>query len=150
MGLRHGGRLRLRAVARGRTGRAQRRLTWIGLGLTLGFVALRATSWYGDPCPWESPHAVLSFINTNKYPPSLLFLYYILHVYLIYAPALLLAFIVTGSFETHLFDLWVVYAVWLFVIAALYPVCRRDAWLHGSTTSRGALARLHTVVITWE
>jgi uncharacterized membrane protein len=38
------------------------------------FVVLRATNWYGDPAPWRSPHAVLSFLNTEKYPPSLLFL----------------------------------------------------------------------------
>jgi uncharacterized membrane protein len=51
-----------------------RRLVSIGLGITLGFVALRATNWYGDPMSWTGPHAVLSFLNTDKYPPSLLFL----------------------------------------------------------------------------
>ena len=49
-----------------------------GLALTLAFVALRATNLYGDPRPW-TPQAsptltVLSFLNCNKYPPSLLFL----------------------------------------------------------------------------
>jgi hypothetical protein len=29
---------------------------------------------YGDPVPWTHERAVLSFLNTNKYPPSLLFL----------------------------------------------------------------------------
>lgn len=51
-----------------------RRLVAIGLGVALGFIALRATNWYGDPVPWTSPHAAFSFLNLNKYPPSLLFL----------------------------------------------------------------------------
>jgi len=50
----------------------------IGLGLTAAFVMLRALNIYGDPVPWseqKSPvFTVLSFLNTNKYPPSFLFL----------------------------------------------------------------------------
>jgi uncharacterized membrane protein len=49
-----------------------------GLGLTGAFLVLRAINGYGDPSRW-SPQAsgtftFLSFINTTKYPPSLLFL----------------------------------------------------------------------------
>ena len=51
-----------------------RQLTWIGVAITAGFVVLRAVNAYGDPFPLESSHPVLSFLNTNKYPPSLLFL----------------------------------------------------------------------------
>jgi uncharacterized membrane protein len=57
------------------------RLRWlVGLGAltTAGFVALRATNLYGDPAPWtmhSGPLAtLLSFINCEKYPPSLLYL----------------------------------------------------------------------------
>lgn len=50
----------------------------LGIGLTVGFVLLRAVNIYGDPSPWAVQHnalyTVLSFLNTTKYPPSLLFL----------------------------------------------------------------------------
>jgi uncharacterized membrane protein len=60
---------------------AERRRRWfvrLGIGLTLGFVIVRAINLYGDPQPW-SPQAnagttVLSFLRTTKYPPSLAFL----------------------------------------------------------------------------
>jgi uncharacterized membrane protein len=56
----------------------RRLLLWIGLGVTLGFVVLRWVNVYGDPVPWATQRSVLwtviSFLNTNKYPPSLLFL----------------------------------------------------------------------------
>jgi len=53
-------------------------LTRLGLGLALLFLVLRTLNVYGDPVPW-SPQAsmsrtVISFLNTTKYPPSLLFL----------------------------------------------------------------------------
>lgn len=150
-------------VLEGEPAARDRRLVAIGLGVTLGFVALRAWNGYGDPMSWTSPHAALSFLNTTKYPPSLLFLmmtlgpailslpvlervaatrigqmiavfgrvpffYYILHIYLIHTAAVVLALAVTGTRETNVFDLWVVYALWVAVIAALYPVCR---WFAG-------------------
>jgi uncharacterized membrane protein len=51
----------------------------IGTGLIVLFIILRATNLYGDPVPWSpQPRGVLytflSFLNLNKYPPSLLFL----------------------------------------------------------------------------
>jgi len=49
-----------------------------GVALIVGFVALRATNLYGDPHPWTAEggvlRAALSFLNCEKYPPSLLFL----------------------------------------------------------------------------
>jgi uncharacterized membrane protein len=59
---------------------AQRRRWLLGAGISLVgiFVALRALNVYGDPAPWQpSPTwsaSVLSFINCEKYPPSLLYL----------------------------------------------------------------------------
>ena len=49
----------------------------MGLGATALFLLLRGTNLYGDPVPWtasgEMP-ALLSFLNTTKYPASLSFL----------------------------------------------------------------------------
>lgn len=54
-----------------------RRLVTLGLGLILGFVAIRYLNFYGDK-PWfvaETPlRTVMSFLALTKYPPSLLFL----------------------------------------------------------------------------
>jgi uncharacterized membrane protein len=56
----------------------RRVLVMLGGALTLGFVAVRALNFYGDPAPWSGQgsvgRTVLSFLNTTKYPPSLLFL----------------------------------------------------------------------------
>ncbi len=53
-------------------------LTWMGLGIIFFFVALRATNLYGDANYWHQQksmlHTIFSFINTVKYPPSLLFM----------------------------------------------------------------------------
>jgi uncharacterized membrane protein len=158
--------------------RRHRLLLRLGVGLTLAFVALRASNLYGDPAPWlvqgTGVFTFLSFINTQKYPPSLLFLlmtlgpallalrlfdreagpasrplvtfgrvplfYYVLHLFLIQAVAVGFAVARYGRGLGEAFaggrlpadygyDLWVVYAVWLGVVAALYLPCRRFARL---------------------
>lgn len=49
----------------------------IGISLILLFIILRAFNFYGDPLCWNyerySFYTFLSFINTTRYPPSLLF-----------------------------------------------------------------------------
>jgi uncharacterized membrane protein len=56
----------------------QRLLFKLGATITLSFVLLRATNLYGDPAPWTIQETwlstLLSFLNCEKYPPSLLFL----------------------------------------------------------------------------
>jgi uncharacterized membrane protein len=153
------------------------RLRWLtGLGLltTAGFVVLRATNLYGDPAVWTVQSSLLatllSFINCEKYPPSLLYLamtlgpallllaaferargklaqwitvfgrvplfYYVTHLFLIHALAVIFAVVVVGD-ATWLFGgrpidrpaafglgLPGIYVVWLFVVLALYPLCR--------------------------
>lgn len=175
---------------------AQRRkkfLLRLGIGLVVAFVALRAANVYGDPLPWSKQRStvftILSLLNTNKYPPSLLFLlmtlgpamlllraferstptrlrpvltfgrvplfYYILHPILIHLIALMVCLAryhaVHWMFESPNpaafpitpppgwgFSLPVVYGIWVFVVFALYPLCRwfaavkqrrSDAWL---------------------
>ncbi|HEX8069590.1 MAG TPA: heparan-alpha-glucosaminide N-acetyltransferase domain-containing protein [Pyrinomonadaceae bacterium] len=58
--------------------RRRRTLFRLGLALTLAFIILRATNLYGDPQPWSAQSTpgftLLSFINCQKYPPSLLYL----------------------------------------------------------------------------
>lgn len=59
--------------------RRQRFLVRLGLALTAAFLIIRAINVYGDPQPWAVQErggvfTVLSFLNTAKYPPSLLFL----------------------------------------------------------------------------
>jgi uncharacterized membrane protein len=50
----------------------------LGLSLILAFLAIRLINVYGDPSHWTQQKmgvlTVLSFLNTTKYPPSLLFL----------------------------------------------------------------------------
>src|SRR5215510_2396661 len=60
---------------------ANRRRRWLlvmGGTATALFIALRAINIYGDPARWSSQKnivfTILSFLNTTKYPPSLLFL----------------------------------------------------------------------------
>jgi uncharacterized membrane protein len=52
-------------------------LRW-GSAITIGFILIRATNIYGDPQKWavqkSSLMTVASFLNTTKYPPSLLYL----------------------------------------------------------------------------
>jgi len=152
----------------------RRWLFGLGAGICVGFVLLRATNLYGDPAAWTSHESVLStmlsFIDCEKYPPSLLYLmmtlgpmlmllalfegargrvagsiitigrvpllYYVAHLYLIHALAVLYATVTVGD-STWLFagaplrkpagyglPLGGLYIVWLLVVVSLYPVCR--------------------------
>src|SRR5262249_57549406 len=54
------------------------RLARLGAAITAAFVLLRVSNLYGDPTPWTVQDGwlatALSFINCEKYPPSLLYL----------------------------------------------------------------------------
>ncbi|MDQ6787977.1 MAG: heparan-alpha-glucosaminide N-acetyltransferase domain-containing protein [Acidobacteriota bacterium] len=60
------------------TERRRKFLFKLGLALTALFVVIRATNFYGDPQIWTAQPSpvftILSFLNTTKYPASLLFL----------------------------------------------------------------------------
>jgi uncharacterized membrane protein len=66
------------AVYRLEPGERRRWLLRHGIALTIAFVVVRAVNFYGDPDPWSVQKSgvmtVLSFLDTTKYPPSLLFL----------------------------------------------------------------------------
>jgi uncharacterized membrane protein len=173
--------------------RRQAFLLRLGLGMTAAFVVIRAINIYGDPFRWSAQKSavftMLSFLNTTKYPPSLLYLlmilgpamlflcvvdtkvphwlrpalifgkvpmfYYLLHVPLIHIIAVIFCYARNGQahwmFESPSieyfpftrppgwgYSLPVVYLLWIFVVVALYPLCKRfaalkqrrsDAWL---------------------
>jgi uncharacterized membrane protein len=75
--------------------RRRRFLVYCGLGATAGFILLRLANVYGDPSRWaHQPSAaftVISFLNTTKYPPSLLYLLMTL------GPALLFLWAIDGG-----------------------------------------------------
>ena len=158
--------------------RRQKLFNITGITAILLFVILRWTNAYGNPSHRKHYGSfskdLISFLNPNKYPPSLLyvlmtlgvtliflansenlkgrivnffstfgrvpFFYYILHLYLIHLLALVAAQL-TGygwerlilptwiSFDHDLrgygFSLWVVYLVWIGIILALYPLCKK-------------------------
>ena len=59
-------------------GKRQRILLGLGTAITIGFMILRVTNLYGDSAPWTPQgtllSTILSFLNCEKYPPSLLYL----------------------------------------------------------------------------
>ena len=167
--------------------RRSARLAASGVAAIATFLVLRTAGVYGDPNPWEAEggavRTIIDFLNTTKYPPSLLFVlmtlgpaavlcafadrvpepirrplvvfgrvpfaFYVAHLYVIHTLAIALG--VTQGFDanqlmTIMFyfpkgyglGLLGVYAVWLIVVALLYPLCswvasikarRRDWWL---------------------
>jgi uncharacterized membrane protein len=68
----------LGAVYRWPGGARRKFLFWSGTGLVAGFLLLRFANVYGDPFAWSvqknAVWTLMSFLNTAKYPPSLLFL----------------------------------------------------------------------------
>lgn len=65
-------------LLQGNAAKRRRRILALGLAVTTAFVGLRWVNAYGDPHPWapqkSAVFTVFSFLNCEKYPPSLLFL----------------------------------------------------------------------------
>jgi uncharacterized membrane protein len=167
-----------------------------GIAMTIAFLVLRALNLYGDQSRWEwqptAVHAVLSFLNTSKRPPSLDFVlmtigpalmflswvdgrslsrsnplivfgrvplfYFVVHFVVAHLAIVVMSVAKYGTAALGFmfqpvpsmggpatafppgfgYDLWVAYAVWIAIVAGLYPVCRwfagvkerrRDWWL---------------------
>ena len=53
-------------------------LNYTGIGFIILFIVIRGINIYGDPFPWEQfenpDQTLMSFMNPNKYPPSLCYL----------------------------------------------------------------------------
>ncbi|HUO94437.1 MAG TPA: heparan-alpha-glucosaminide N-acetyltransferase domain-containing protein [Rhizomicrobium sp.] len=164
----------------------QRLLLSLGIACVAAFIVLRYSNLYGDPLKWRvhdtALFTVMSFIDTTKYPPSLLFLlmtlgptllllrafdagvappfkpalifgkvplfFYVLHFYLIHLLAMAVSYGRYGIVgeTTQSPDLahfpfsappgwdvglpWI-YAIWIAVVVAMYPLCR---WYAGVRT----------------
>jgi uncharacterized membrane protein len=142
------------------------------------FILIRWINIYGDPVSWkdygELSKTLMSFLNVNKYPPSLCYLlmtlgpallflanseklksrivsffsvfgrvpffYYIIHLYFIHIIAMIFAQLTGFGWQVMILhhwiaeepkligygaSLWVVYMVWIGLVLALYPLCKR-------------------------
>lgn len=153
-------------------------LIYLGTACILLLIIIRLTNWYGDASKWSHQanpvFTYLSFINTTKYPPSLLYIlmtigpgilflgftekplnklgniisiygkvpmfYYVCHFYILHLTSLI-AGLLSGysvnqmvygepggqALQNFGYKLWIVYAIWLIVVALLYPLCKRYA-----------------------
>lgn len=134
-------------------------LVRLGAGLTAAFIVFRLMNIYGDPVPWTSQrspvYTLLSFLNTNKYPPSLLFLLMTLGPAMLLlravdskTPSLLKPALTIGKvplfyyllhfFLIHLLAVIVCYirygsAHWMFESPTLgqYPITQPEGWAFG-------------------
>jgi len=159
------------------TGFRRKKLLQMGFGLLALFIVLRLVNVYGDPFPWTPQRngviSLLSFMNVNKYPPSLAYcsmtigpallvlaliensrnkwtaffniygrvpmFYYILHFYLIHF-IFVACFFASGyglkdAFNPQVpfgfrppqfgYSLGIVYLIWISVVLALYPLCKK-------------------------
>jgi uncharacterized membrane protein len=155
--------------------RRQRILLSTGILISLFFIILRFTNVYGDPSEWrvqKNPiFTILSFLNTTKYPASLIFLsmtlgpaliflslfehstgkwskivsvygrvpffYFLIHFFVIHLICMILFFAnghtlsEANSGFLHFkspndgLPLGIVYLIWIAVVVAMYPLCKR-------------------------
>ena len=144
------------------TSERKRRLYTLGLALIAAFIVVRGLRIYGDPHPWSSQprgfgFTLLSFLNCEKYPPSLCYLLMTL------GPSLcILAWLTARTpgplarvFETfgrvplfyYLLHLFIIHAV---VILLVLPRLLTDAAFRTQLLSTGAPAyHLPTVYLAW-
>lgn len=155
--------------------RRQKILISTGIFATVFFIILRFTNIYGDPSEWHAQKnvvfTILSFLNTTKYPASLLFLsmtlgpalillslfeestgkcskivsvygrvpffYFLVHFLIIHVICMILFFANghtlseanTGFLHFKSpndgLPLGVIYLIWIVIVVAMYPLCKR-------------------------
>lgn len=126
------------------TERRRRFLLRLGLTMIGAFIVLRAINVYGDPAPWSPQRSlaftVLSFLNTTKYPPSLIFLLMTLGpaILLLWAvdmatPRLLRPALVFGKVPMFYYLLHIP-AIHLFAIAFCFARYGHVYWMFQSST----------------
>lgn len=136
-----------------------------GAAIIIGFIGLRYLNLYGDPRPWtaqkDALFTILSFINTTKYPPSLLYLMMTI------GPALLLLgifeslrnkltnfLVVIGRVPLFFYILHIYFIHALAIIGVvMYGRPWKDMILHLENFTSGSLATygypLYVVYIIW-
>jgi len=123
----------------------QRRKSFLlraGLGSAAAFVILRSINVYGDPAPWTMQKSTLftalSFLNTSKYPPSLLYLLMTLGPALVFlwaidggTPRLLRPVLVFGKVPMFYFLLHIP-LIHLIAVVVCYARYRHVHWMFES------------------
>jgi len=120
----------------------RRRLLWLGIALTGVFIIVRGLNLYGDPTPWTAQRnwlfTVLSFLNCEKYPPSLLFLLMTLGPVIVllavlenHVPAILRPFTVFGRVPLFFYLLHLPLMHGVAVVLSYLKYGRADWLFHG-------------------
>jgi len=140
-------------------------LLYLGLGAVLLFVLLRSVNVYGDPAPWavqaNPVFSLLSFLNTTKYPPSLLYTLMTLgpsFLFLAFAErplnALTEKLVTVGRVPMFFYIVHIAYIHGLAVIAAAATGFRAsdmvlNTWVTGSPQLQGYGFSLGMVYLLW-
>ncbi|GAA0526562.1 DUF1624 domain-containing protein [Chitinophaga japonensis] len=140
-------------------------LLYLGLGAVLLFVLLRSVNVYGDPAPWAVQRnpvfSLLSFLNTTKYPPSLLYTLMTLgpsFLFLAFAErplnALTGKLVTIGRVPMFFYIVHIAYIHGLAVIAAVLTGFRPsdmvlDTWVTASPQLQGYGFSLDIVYLLW-
>lgn len=125
-------------------------LIWLSVGLILFFIGLRISNAYGDNQLWSTQknflYSLFSFIDTDKYPPSLLYLCMTL------GPAILFLALVKGKnsltkfitvFGRVPFFYYVIHFYFLHLVASICFLARGHTLAEGFTNYPGSLIKFN-------
>jgi uncharacterized membrane protein len=123
----------------------RRRFLALGAAVILAFIALRLTNLYGDPAPWlvqqTTGATVLSTLNVEKYPPSLLYLMVTLGPGLMllaafeHARGRLADWVTTFGRVPMLYYIAHIFLIHALAVAFAWAIQRDASWLFGSLAS---------------